>query len=123
LSLERRKAEMNPETKHLLDSLSESKLIKDPDKNLRSKIDSIVRSLENLSEKKLRIEFEIKKQQKSLIRKRQELKLRSKSNRAKLKVSLESQQISEDNCPQEIKDLLRLDSILLQESDRVLDLE
>jgi hypothetical protein len=39
-------------------------IIQTPAKNLSSKIDSILRSIENLTEKKLRIEFEIKKQKK-----------------------------------------------------------
>lgn len=46
----------------LLTQLEEAQVISTSEKNLRSKIDSIVRSLENLSEKRARIDFEIKRQ-------------------------------------------------------------
>lgn len=92
------------------------------DKNLRSKIDSILRSLENLSNKKLRLEFEIKKQKKSLYRKRQELKRVTRSNQKKVSLTLESGDLPDDLFDEtDLRDLRRLDSILLEESSRQLD--
>lgn len=105
-----------------LEILEEAGLISTPEKNLRSKIDSILRSLENLSQKKMRIEFEIKKQRKSLERKRLELKRSHKSQTIKAKIALESSNSNLD--PLLIKSLQeqqRLDSIVLQESDLVLN--
>lgn len=105
-----------------LEILEEAGLISTPEKNLRSKIDSILRSLENLSQKKLRIEFEIKKQRKSLERKRLELKRSHKSQTFKAKIALES---SDSNLEQflikSLQEQLRLDSIALQETDLVLN--
>lgn len=110
------------ETKFLTD-LAEAKVISDSDKNLRSKIDSILRSLENLSAKQARIEFEIKKQKKSLTRKRQELKKVQKSTSRKLSVAIEEQTsiqgIFLDDIDQQA--LRRLDSRLLAESSRILE--
>lgn len=100
--------------------LEENSVISTEDKNLRSKIDSLTRSLENLSEKKLRLEFEIKRQKKSLIRKREELKRVSKRNSAKLNLTLESGNQALAN-PGEITWISRLDSKLLQESDQALE--
>lgn len=106
----------------LLTQLEESQVISTSEKNLRSKIDSIVRSIENLSEKRARIDFEIKRQKKSLSRKRQELKKVSSSTQIKAKLTLES---SKDFPGFELQDkrpaLRVLDSRLLQESSRVLD--
>lgn len=101
--------------------LEESKVISTADKNLRSKIDSILRSLENLTAKKMRIEFEIKKQKASLSRKRQELKKVTKSNQKKLAISLESGILGHQPSEEEISFLRRLDSRLLQESNQLLD--
>lgn len=113
---------MEERDKQGLQSLKEAKVIQDSDMNLRTKIDSILRSIENLSSKKARIEFEIKRQKKSLYRKREELKKVSKSNRTKINLSLESGNLIHPDL--EEKDLLqlqRLDSILLAESSRVLE--
>lgn len=104
-----------------LSVLAENKVITDSNKNLRSKIDSILRAIENLSQKKLRIEFEIKKQRKSLIRKRQELKRVSKTNHIKFKAALEAGNLVSDDIEKDRVWLRRLDSILLQESERALD--
>lgn len=104
-----------------LDFLREAKVITTADKNLRCKIDSILRSLENLSAKKLRIEYEIKKQKKSLLRKRQELKKVSKSNQKKLTIALESGNLIESPSEEELSFLRRLDSILLEESSQQLE--
>lgn len=105
-----------------LSVLESSGLISTPERNLRSKIDSIVRSLENLSAKRLRIDFEIKRQKKSLVRKREELKKTQKSTRAKATLALESGGLIHKAIRQkEILDLQRLDSRLLQESTQVLD--
>lgn len=97
-------------------------VISTPEKNLRSKMDSILRSIENLTQKKLRIEFEIKKQQKSLIRKRQELRRSSSTRSKKLKIALESSQIEPDGLYESSSKTIQvLDSRLLQESDQVLN--
>lgn len=104
-----------------LQVLQEKQIISSAEKNLRSKIDSILRSLENLSEKKLRIEFEIKRQKKSLIRKRAELKRVSSTSSKKLTLAIENKVISSDD-PQKGSQFLRvLDNKLLQESSRVLE--
>lgn len=101
--------------------LVEANLITTPEKNLRSKIDSILRSLENLSAKRDRIDFEIKKQKRSLFQKRAEL---TRSNRTlkKKKISVsESQSESDLLLQKSLQEQGRLDSIQLQESDRVLN--
>lgn len=96
--------------------------INTPRKNLISKIDSILRNLENLSQKKLRIEFEIKKQKSSLQRKRDELKKAQKSLRVRTRISLESaDSISEFSSEQELDDYLKRCSRYLSETQRVLD--
>lgn len=102
-----------------LQPLVENKLITDPEKNLRCKMDSLLRSIENLTAKKLRLEYEIKVQKRSLARKRMELKKVSKH----FKVQLESTQ---DPVLQEVvaeqKDLtLETDNYLLRESFRILN--
>lgn len=105
-----------------IDRLAETKVITTADRNLRSKIDSITRSLENLTEKKARIEFEIKRQKKSLTRKREELKRVSHSNQAKLSVRLESGTLQTDLSPeQEVLYLEKLDARLLHKSHQQLD--
>lgn len=112
-----KKAEKEP-----FDQFVEAGLITNSEKNLRSKIDSILRSIENLTEKRLRIEYEIKKQKKSLYRKRQELKRSSKTTRRKISLSLESVSNS-GSLPIELdsRELRRLDSILLEKSNRILE--
>jgi hypothetical protein len=98
--------------------------INTPRKNLISKIDSILRNLENLNQKKLRIEFEIKKQKSSLHRKRDELKKAQKSLRVRTRISLESaDSISEFQSEQELDDFLKRCSKYLSETQRVLDEE
>lgn len=105
-----------------LRSLKEAGLISTSEMNLRSKIDSILRSLENLTQKKMRIEFEIKKQRKSLERKRLELKRSHKSQTFKAKIALESSKSNLDpTLIKIIQEQLRLDSIALQMSDLVLN--
>lgn len=111
---------MTPEEEHMLKVLEENSVIATSEKNLRSKIDSICRSLENLSAKKARLEFEIRRQKKTLTRKREELKRVSKSNQAKVTLTLESQEANEDQKAEILRRVLRLDSRLLQESDRLL---
>lgn len=88
--------------------------------NLESRIESLIRSIQNLSEKKLRIDFELKRQKRSLARKREELKRVSKSSHARAKISLESSvdpQIEKETMMVEKK---RTQS-LLQESARILE--
>jgi seryl-tRNA synthetase len=96
-------------------------IIQTPAKNLSSKIDSILRSIENLTEKKLRIEFEIKKQKKSLLRKKEELKKVQNSNRRRLKISLEAANPNQDSIQEEFDLFQKEVSRLLEKSARVLD--
>lgn len=110
---------MTQEEERLLTVFESQSVIATSEKNLRSKIDSICRTLENLSQKKARLDFEIKRQKKTLTRKREELKRVSKSNQAKVALTLESQGPSEHDS--EIESMIRrLDSRLLQESDRLI---
>lgn len=104
----------------ILDQALESNLISNEQANLRSKISSISRSIEQLSQKKLRIEFEIKRQKKSLARKREELKKSSLAVSGKL--ALESYNpflfsFSEE----QLNTLRKMDSKLLSESADVLE--
>jgi seryl-tRNA synthetase len=96
-------------------------IIQTPAKNLSSKVDSILRSIENLSQKKLRIEFEIKKQKKSLLRKKEELKKVQNSNRRRLKVSLEAANPNQDSIQEEFDLFQKEVSRLLERTARVLD--
>lgn len=111
----------NEELNENLDILVQEGVITTEEKNLRSKIDSLVRSLENLSEKKIRIDFEIKRQKKSLTRKRMELKKVTKRNQARLTVALESGRLTDLRPPEGQSLLAKLDSRLLQESSLRLD--
>lgn len=112
---------MDERSNHQLSILVENQMITTQEKNLRNKIDSIVRSLENLSAKKLRLEFEIKRQKKSLTRKREELKRVSKLNQAKVKLTLESGNLEQAKIETVLNDLRRIDAKLLQGSDQVLN--
>lgn len=112
---------MTPEEQKFLIALTESNIISDSEKNLRSKIDSIVRSIENLTEKKLRIDFEIRRQKKTLTRKREELKRVSKRNTARASLTLES---SEPNGVPDLTDVQVLDKFdqqLLERSFRIIE--
>lgn len=102
--------------------LVESNVISNEDKNLRSKVASINRSLTNLLEKKARIDFEIKRQKKSLTRKREELKRVSKRNKVKVSLALESGRIYSNNPTEDGTEFLRkLDQHLFQESKLLLE--
>ena len=101
--------------------LEEATLISTPAKNLSNKLDSILRSLENLAQKKARIEYEIKKQKSSLFRKREELKKVQKSYRKKARLSLESSDPIVAQSVQELQRFSKRCSQLLTESQRVLD--
>jgi len=96
-------------------------IIQTPARNLSSKVDSILRSIENLSQKKLRIEFEIKKQKKSLLRKKEELKKVQNSNRRRLKVSLEAANPNQASIQEEFDLFQKEVSRLLERTARVLD--
>lgn len=112
---------MTQEEQRFLSVLEEKSVITTSEKNLRSKIDSLIRSLENLSEKKLRIEFEIKRQKKALTRKREELKRVSKGNQSKLVLTLEESEFGPKLVPEGNSELRRIDSRLLQESNRLME--
>ena len=98
-----------------------SSIIQTPAKNLSSKIDSILRSIENLTSKKIRLEYEIKKQKTSLLRKRSELKKVQKSTSRRIGISLESSDPNQTINEEELKAFQREVSRLLEESARVLD--
>lgn len=108
------------EEQNELDLILEESSLKEDSKNLRRKIDSICRTIENLSAKKLNIEAEIRTQKKVLVRKRNELKKRSKSNQTGINIRLESSEISSP-VPEEIKKIQQLDQRLLRESSRLLE--
>lgn len=113
---------MNDLSKTSLDYLEACGVISTADKNLRTKVDSLLRSLENLQAKKDRLDYEIKKQKRALVRKRQELKRVSQSSSRKVGPVLESAEAEESTTLLiEITGLKRLDSRLLQESSQVLD--
>jgi len=111
---------MSLEVLRKLSELSEStKVIQEPEQNLRSKMDSLMRSIENLTAKKLRIDFELKKQKRSLARKRMELK---KSHQT-ISVRLESAKINPillETVGQQVQDFNQIDDRLLRESARIL---
>lgn len=116
-------------TKMLLDSvnvpeqaeiLSESTAPRTSKQNLESKIESLIRSIRNLSEKQMRLEFELKRQKKSLARKREELKRVSKTTQIKGNLTLESSDPESQYQETRTDDIKRTQS-LLQESARILE--
>lgn len=98
-----------------------SGIIQTPVRNLSSKVDSILRSIQNLTEKKVRIEYEIRKQKASLSRKRSELKKAQKSTSRRIKISLESSDPTQQSKTEELRNFQKQVSKLLEESARVLD--
>jgi chromosome segregation ATPase len=98
-----------------------SGIIQTPVKNLSSKVDSILRSIQNLTEKKVRIEYEIRKQKASLSRKRSELKKAQKSTSQRIRISLESSDPTQQSKTVELQSFQKQVSKLLEESARVLD--
>jgi hypothetical protein len=103
-----------------LQVLVENKVISTSEQNLRSKMDSLIRSIKNLEEKRSRIDYELKKQKSSLARKRMELKKDSKHSKARLSTALEEGVISRKISPQQI-DGANVDDYLLRESALILD--
>lgn len=102
--------------------LKESGLIQDPEKNLRSKIGSLLSSLKNLQEKQKRLDYEIRRQKKSLVRKQQELKRVSRSLSNRRHSILESSSLGQSHAIlQSLKEQQRLDSIAIEEINRLLD--
>lgn len=102
-----------------LDVLTEAQVISTPERNLRSKIDSLLRSIENLESKRARIDYELKKQKRSLARKRMELKKDSKHLKAKTESALKAGVLIEQADPRFPWN--SIDDYLLQESARKLD--
>lgn len=94
-------------------------IITSSEKNLRSKISSIISSINELESKKRRIDFEIRRQKKSLARKRLELKRVTKSSHTRTNYVLESG--DETEFLDEVRDLRRFDNLLLEESNRILE--
>lgn len=102
--------------------LEKTQVISSPEKNLRTKIESLLRNLEQLESKKSRIDYEIRKQKKALIRKREELKKASKSLKTRSSLVQESLELDEQFDELEaVYDIQRLDNILLQESNQKLE--
>lgn len=97
----------------------ESSSLPEESQNLRRKIESICRTIENLSSKKLNLELEIKTQKKVLARKRLELKKRSKTNQVRIQARLES--TGDEKEPKEVQELARIDQKLLRESASILE--
>lgn len=108
-------------TRVTLENAQNAGVISTPEKNLRTKLESILRSLQSLQSKKQRIEFEIKKQQQSLVRKRQELRRSSSTRSKRLRAVSEAQTQNSEFFEQMSKALQVLDSRLLQESAQELD--
>lgn len=100
-----------------LDYLFEKGLISVSEKNLRSKIDNIIRSIENLQQKEIRIKREIETQKRSLTRKRIELKKNSKSLKKKTTSVSESLEIQTPYG----RNREAYDNCLLRESNRILE--
>lgn len=111
---------LTKEEKDDLQILVENGVITKEDKNLRSKIESLNRNLENLISKRQRLDFEIKKQQKSLTRKRVELKRVSKRNQGKFSVVIENSNLDETARNADLLNFKRIDSKLLQESNSLI---
>lgn len=105
------------ELSEILNEKSEIK-ISSPQQNLKSKIANLNRSIENLKEKKGRIEFEISRQKKALYNKRGELKKLNSKLTVKAKASLESNQ---GVIPVELEIEQKEIQQLLQESARILE--
>lgn len=109
-----------PKPQEQQEILSESTAPRTSKQNLESKIESLIRSIQNLSEKKSRLEFELKRQKKSLARKREELKRVSKTTQIKGTLTLESSEIEPQHQETRTDDFKRTQS-LLQESARILE--
>lgn len=112
-----RDAENSQETEGILTENSAPKTSK---QNLESKIESLIRSIENLTEKKLRLDFELKRQKKSLARKREELK-RVSNSKTKAKVSLTLEGSQESQISETTKNDFKRTQSLLQKSARILE--
>lgn len=97
----------------------EDNVLREEQKNLRRKIDSIIRTIENLSAKKLSLETEIRVQKKVLARKRLELKKQSRNLNARIKLQLESD--SMDSLLKDLQKVQNEDQKLLRESSRLLE--
>lgn len=89
-----------------------------PKQNLESKIESLIRSIENLSAKKSRLDLQIKLSKKALSRKREELKRVSSSVRGKTRFTTQSS--VQDEMTESKKDRIRTQK-LLSESARILE--
>lgn len=112
---------MEKQERYLL-TLESGKLINTPEKNLRLKVESLVRNLEQLESKKSRLDYEIRKQRKSLVRKREELKRASKQMRTRDSAVFERHSVLDEVLiDQAFEEIKRWDSLLLQKSDQLLD--
>lgn len=101
-----------------LEVLESTGSITTEESKLRSKLKSVIRTIEDLEAKRLRITFELKQQKKALARKRNELKKFKKHSQTKVKAAIESNVIVDS---QERQDPLRsIDDALLQQSAQLL---
>lgn len=108
----------------IIQLFEETGQISSSEANLRSKIQSLLNSLENLSQKKIRIDFEIRRQKKALARKREELKRSSKTLTAKGSIHLEASELAEVLCGTDRPLTLQyVDQTLLRMSANVLEEE
>lgn len=103
-----------------LQLLQENRVINGPEANLRSKVDSLIRAVKNLEEKKSRIDYELRKQKKALTRKRLELKNNSRGVKARVATVSETADLF-DTRSLWAPDLSKVDNYLLRESARILD--
>lgn len=103
-----------------LNSILEASGLPEEGQNLRRKIDSIIRTIENLQAKKVNLEFEIKTQKRVLNRKRLELKRVHKSQTSKLKVTLE-EEFLDLTCGEDPAIVEKIDQALLRESAKILE--
>lgn len=100
-------------------SILENNVLPEEQKNLRRKIESIIRNIESLTAKKLNLEAEIRVQKRVLAKKRLELKKQSKIINAKLKLQLESE--SQNSLQKDLRMIQNEDQKLLRESSRLLE--
>lgn len=104
-----------------LQVLVEKGVISTSEQNLRSKIDSLIRSIRNLEEKRSRLNYELKKQKNSLARKRMELKKNSKHLPARQSTTLKFG-VNETGIVSKLQNVqTNVDNYLLRESALILD--
>lgn len=104
-----------------LHSLVEAKVINSSQQNLRSKMDSLLRSIKSLQEKRSRLDYEIRKQKSALLKKRLELRRETRSIRSKAPTVHGSTVNESLTLLLEAPELAKIDNYLLRESARLVD--